>query len=312
VRIASIPGDRMRVVRPSIVPPRRQIAMRMEARILDGLYPPGARLPSVRALSERLGVHRNTTAAVYRELRERGLVTSQPGSGVFVAERLAESVPAHAPWSRGTNVDGSGGPDRRAGAGFERMSLAVALSQRRVLLLCDDAELGALLSAELEARFPGVHVRSEPPPPRPLPGLHFGWLPVRVELGDTGSDPPPARWRLPVGLSEHVLRRLQALSFPSILGVVSRSPALRRAVRHAVRATCGHEVGFVPADPRIGRQMRQAATRATLVVADLRTVPALRGIGIRALPLRLVPRRPGAELLGLFEGWTRGDGDEPR
>ena len=50
------------------MPARRQIALRLEAGIRDGGYAEGTRLPSVRAMGERLGVHRETVAAAYREL----------------------------------------------------------------------------------------------------------------------------------------------------------------------------------------------------------------------------------------------------
>lgn len=49
------------------------------------------RLPSVRALASVAGVHRNTAAAVYRDLQRFGLVRCVRGAGTFVAGSPARS-----------------------------------------------------------------------------------------------------------------------------------------------------------------------------------------------------------------------------
>lgn len=55
--------------------------------VQHGLWPAGARLPSVRALAQFLTVSKFTVADVYERLNAEGLVISRPGSGVFVARR---------------------------------------------------------------------------------------------------------------------------------------------------------------------------------------------------------------------------------
>jgi putative molybdopterin biosynthesis protein len=47
--------------------------------------PPGARLPTVRALAEQLGLNRNTVAHAYGVLRAAGVIVGQPGHGTYVA-----------------------------------------------------------------------------------------------------------------------------------------------------------------------------------------------------------------------------------
>lgn len=49
------------------------------------------RLPSVRALAAKVGVHRNTAAAVYRDLERFGLVRCVRGAGTFAVESPARS-----------------------------------------------------------------------------------------------------------------------------------------------------------------------------------------------------------------------------
>jgi DNA-binding FadR family transcriptional regulator len=47
---------------------------------------PGTRLPSTRALAQRLHVSRNTVLNVYEELALEGLLTSRTGSGTRVSQ----------------------------------------------------------------------------------------------------------------------------------------------------------------------------------------------------------------------------------
>ncbi len=58
----------------------------LSARIEQGLYRPGQRLPSVRALSVEHGVSLSTVQQAYRLLEDNGLVSPRPKSGYFVNE----------------------------------------------------------------------------------------------------------------------------------------------------------------------------------------------------------------------------------
>ncbi len=64
-----------------------QLAATLGERIEQGLYRPGDRLPSVRALSEEHGVSISTVQQAYRVLEDDGLVEPRPKSGYFVPER---------------------------------------------------------------------------------------------------------------------------------------------------------------------------------------------------------------------------------
>lgn len=58
--------------------------------IVTGELPKGARLPSTRRLAEKLDVSRNTVVDAFDQLCSEGYLTSQVGSGTFVAENLPE------------------------------------------------------------------------------------------------------------------------------------------------------------------------------------------------------------------------------
>ncbi|HET7094504.1 MAG TPA: GntR family transcriptional regulator [Thermomicrobiales bacterium] len=55
--------------------------------LVSGVYPPGCRLPTTRALAAELGVHRNTVAKAYKSLAGLGLLATSPGRGTFAAAR---------------------------------------------------------------------------------------------------------------------------------------------------------------------------------------------------------------------------------
>ena len=69
-----------------------QAASAIRAGILDGGLRPGDRLPSVRRLSDELGVNPATVVAAYRILSSEGLLEPRHGSGVFVAETALSAV----------------------------------------------------------------------------------------------------------------------------------------------------------------------------------------------------------------------------
>lgn len=67
------------------VPFYRQIIDRVLLGIAAGQFKPGKRLPTVRQLAIDLRVNPNTVSRAYRELEIRGVVTTQRGTGTFVA-----------------------------------------------------------------------------------------------------------------------------------------------------------------------------------------------------------------------------------
>lgn len=58
-----------------------------------GQIRPGAVLPGVRELADRVGVHRNTALAALRELEAQGWVEARPRSGFYVVDPLPERRP---------------------------------------------------------------------------------------------------------------------------------------------------------------------------------------------------------------------------
>ena len=82
----------MKIQPSSHVPIYLQIAEAVRAAVAAGVYRPGEVLPSLRAMAIRLHVNPNTVQRAYDELEREGLIYSQRGRGLFVAERGAASA----------------------------------------------------------------------------------------------------------------------------------------------------------------------------------------------------------------------------
>ncbi len=65
------------------------IARSIEQLIRNQNWPPGFRLPTVRALAEELGVNPNTVSAAYKQLRHVGIIATDGRRGSFVPEKTA-------------------------------------------------------------------------------------------------------------------------------------------------------------------------------------------------------------------------------
>lgn len=67
------------------------VVRQIELLILRGILRPGERLPAERELSDRMGVSRPSLREAIAELQDRGLLTSRPGAGLFVADVLGSA-----------------------------------------------------------------------------------------------------------------------------------------------------------------------------------------------------------------------------
>ncbi|GAA5056202.1 MULTISPECIES: GntR family transcriptional regulator [Erythrobacteraceae] len=74
--------------RPVYLRLREQIA----AAIIDGSYPEGEMLPSVRAFAAEQGANPLTVAKAYQQFQADGLIRVQRGVGMFVREGAAQAL----------------------------------------------------------------------------------------------------------------------------------------------------------------------------------------------------------------------------
>ncbi|MCF3965169.1 TetR/AcrR family transcriptional regulator C-terminal domain-containing protein [Streptomyces fuscigenes] len=98
--------------------PYRRIVGELRRRIESGELPPGARVPSTRALVREHGVAMATATKVLTELRHAGLVRAVPGVGTVVAPAAAPraAAPDAAHSTSGTSdPSGTSGPSSTSG-----------------------------------------------------------------------------------------------------------------------------------------------------------------------------------------------------
>lgn len=74
----------MTIDREGPVPPYRQIADHLRARIADGTISVGRRIPSLVELEQQFGVARDTLRKAVQVLKDEGLVETVNGMGVYV------------------------------------------------------------------------------------------------------------------------------------------------------------------------------------------------------------------------------------
>jgi GntR family transcriptional regulator len=67
------------------IPVYKQIIHHVQSAISSGVLREGDQLPTIRSLHQQLGVNPNTVAKAYRELELLGHISTERGSGCFVA-----------------------------------------------------------------------------------------------------------------------------------------------------------------------------------------------------------------------------------
>lgn len=72
----------------------QQLVTQLAMQIAGGQLAPGEKLPSIRSLGKRLGVHYNTCLGAYQELQELGMLVLKRGSGAQVATFDSLRLPA--------------------------------------------------------------------------------------------------------------------------------------------------------------------------------------------------------------------------
>ena len=69
-----------------------QIADSISEKVMEGKYPPGEKIPSVRDLAAEMGVNPNTVMRTYSELQTRGIIDNKRGVGYYVSIEAVEII----------------------------------------------------------------------------------------------------------------------------------------------------------------------------------------------------------------------------
>ncbi len=251
---------------------REQLVTQIRLSILSGDLPASTRLPSVRDIARRHGVHANTVSAAYRDLEEQGWLESRKGSGVYAKDLRVQPTQEQPldgivrEFLAGARAQGFSSSDVRA-------SLLRALGAepvRRLLVAEPEPELCAILIAELAGKLP-------------MPLAAFDWR-LRTVPSDAALTAMLSRADvLPAGAPRHFLR-LRSLAehfagqqrpaHDSLIGVASSSPEILRRVRTLLLAAGLQEDGLEFRDAREPSWSR-GLQGFTYVIADVVTARRL-------------------------------------
>ncbi len=69
-----------------------QIADSISEKVVEGKYPPGEKIPSVRDLAAEMGVNPNTVMRTYSELQTREIIDNKRGVGYYVSADAVEII----------------------------------------------------------------------------------------------------------------------------------------------------------------------------------------------------------------------------
>lgn len=69
-----------------------QIADSISEKVIEGKYPPGEKIPSVRDLASEMGVNPNTVMRTYSELQIRGIIDNKRGIGYYVSDEAVKII----------------------------------------------------------------------------------------------------------------------------------------------------------------------------------------------------------------------------
>jgi GntR family transcriptional regulator len=306
------PGDSVNIIltRESSVPIRAQLALQIEVAVVTGQLEPGKKLPSVRELARRLGLHHNTVAAAYSELTERGLVESRRGSGLYVSSRGRPSTP-----ERAEGIDDliASFLEIARARGFKAAEIREAVEAwlrlqppDYVLLVEPAPDIRAILAHEIAAALPCRVMASGLSALEDEAALDGALLVASFYHSATireriGPAAPLVTISLNPGVAE--LERLRQLPVGALLGIVSGSPILLATVSTVIASIRGSDI-LVRAVPLSDEAAwRRLSRTADAIVCDsLSGEEVARSTGRTVRVVRLVPDDTLRELSRFFPG----------
>lgn len=268
-----------------------QLSAQIRQQVASGALVPGDKLPSLRALAQRLDIHHNTALAAYKALELEGVLEIRKGSGA----RVRAFAPPSEPWREGVAL-------RALAAHF------VAQARAR------GHDTDAILEACRAALSPVAVVRLGVVNPHPdLQAIYMhelrDWLaipmvgltPEEVEAADPtwraetcfvtssnhslrlrqtlGDDAPPVVFKL--ASVEPLLERAKTAGASGMIALVSASTRFRFLLQELLAGACeADQLLVVPAEDAEG--LRAAVRLASLIVTDSPCFEAVAQLSPRA------------------------------
>ncbi len=265
------------ISRESPVPIRDQLIEQIGLQIAAGLLHSEEKLPSIRALAQRLGIHYNTVSSAYSQLADVGLLDIRQGSGAKVASKVRKrEIDLEV-----ANLDNLLRDFLAAAAehGFDRKELKVRINKVlavkpvvRVLVVDRNPDFHKLLTAELQPHFaiPVETVTAEELKDKELliqDSLIVTSLYHLVSLQRLDIDPT----RLVVCHVDPARSEMElvgGLRSGSLVLLVSVSPTLLKMATNMVAALRGEEIAVRALTPEDERELGYTLQFADAVICD--------------------------------------------
>jgi GntR family transcriptional regulator len=271
----------IRVDRTSDIPLHEQVAAQIVLLIGAGRVKPGAALPSVRALSQRLHVHRNTVSRAYRDLTLTLLVEKRPGRRLVV--RDAEPAKSADLTDLNEFIAVTIAEARRHGHPLHEFHRKLTLRIRaspldRVLVIAEDAGLRMLFTRELAERIGCPIVSCDPVGVQTNPQRAVGALVVAPpgymrSLGGVLPRDHPAV-AITYTAADELIDTIRRTTTPWHIAVVSVSQYFLDIARALLAPAIGRHHSMTTY--LIGRRFPKISQATELIVCDVLTAPAVR------------------------------------
>lgn len=275
------------ISKDSQIPVRDQLVEQIGLQIASGILKEKDKLPSIRALAQRLGIHHSTVTAAYNHLADIGLLEVRQGSGVRVtssSKTLGFTTAAESPDALLRAF-----LSEAAECGFSRVDLKKRLDKvlnprpvKRILVVDRNKDFHPLLIAELQPHFslsvePITHEELDASVDLLNDSLVLSTVYHVYPLQNMPTDPT----RLVVCNIEPGREQMEAVSaLPegSIVLLVSVSPTLLRMGRNVIAALRGESLAVRTVMLADEQEMKYMLQYAKLVVCDRASYPQVKSL----------------------------------
>ncbi|MEL7086275.1 MAG: GntR family transcriptional regulator [Cyanobacteria bacterium J06597_1] len=283
----------------SEIPASQQLASQIGFAIASKQVAPGSRLPSTRQLAMQTGLHRNTITRVYSQLEADGLIEARAGSGMYVRESGAATVPDSESAGDEGSLAEARGLVREAIDGLSQ--LGYSLAQVRLLMVeaidwrqqCgaqaiatvpqEQMGVGRLLEFELMQELglsvQAIALENLPPvleenPSVTLLTTRYFLQPVEAVAAEYGA----RVIAVDVNRYEQEIEEIGQLDPNSCVGLVSISPEVVQSAKVVLASRHGDNLLMLSATPDDVVQLRTVVRRAQLIVCGRSSVEAVKGM----------------------------------
>jgi GntR family transcriptional regulator len=280
----------------SAVPVRDQLVEQIGLQIASGALKEHDKLPSIRALAQRLGIHHSTVTSAYNHLADVGLLEIRQGSGV----RVASTGSVRGTQVNTRNIDSllKAFLSQAAEHGFSRQdvrerfdSLLNKKPVQRILVVDRNEDFHPLLKAELQPHFaipvePITHERLDKEAELLEDSLVVTSKYHVFPLHDLPVDPT----RIIVCHIEPAVEHISLItSLPatSLVVMVSVSPTLLRMGRNVAAALRGEDVAIRTVLLQEEQEIKYLMQFARAIICDGPSCEAVKNAAAGKVPVQI-------------------------